>query len=125
MSSGARKKLFAGLAVAWTIGIALLAGSPTADVPGPIPHFDKILHFGAFALLSLLIAFSTPRRKFLWIVVLPGFYGLAIEVFQALTNYRKGEFSDLSADLIGCLLVYICYILYRKHGKNSSPGHRD
>jgi len=68
---------------------------------------DKLLHFLAFYLLSLLVDFAFPKTSFnaLKIFFLLG-YGIAIEIAQSFFPYRSCSFADIGADAAG-IAVYL------------------
>ncbi|MCC7407340.1 MAG: murein biosynthesis integral membrane protein MurJ [Phycisphaeraceae bacterium] len=99
------------LAVYWTV---LFIGThrPTADL-GPQPPLagmplDKYAHFGAFALLTLLLAYALPlgRRRglggqLLAAVGLAVGYGAIDELTQVLVTNRYTDWSDMLANVVG------------------------
>jgi VanZ family protein len=74
-----------------------------------VDHSDKLMHFGAFAVLAVLFfrAFSSARRSFnQWKVVCLTFFsssafGLVIEINQYFIAHRSAEVMDLVADILG------------------------
>lgn len=85
---------------------ALVSISVVATTNSEVPLIedinDKINHFAAFFILSLLVDFSWPETKFnvSKILLLLG-YGLAIEILQYFLPYRSFSLLDLSADAAG------------------------
>lgn len=67
---------------------------------GVFNWWDKAQHATAFATLCALGLLAYPMQ---WRVVLGGLlaYGACIEVAQAMTGWRYGEFGDLLADAVG------------------------
>ncbi len=70
-----------------------------------IPHFDKLLHFTAYALLTAgyLAIFPGKMAR----VAIPLFMfavGVGIEWLQGMTGYRSASLADAGADLLGILL---------------------
>lgn len=71
-----------------------------------IPHFDKYVHFGFFAVLVFCWRFyfgAAPR--FTWLLLVLAFcYGLGVEFIQHyLIVYRSFDVGDVVADLFGAL----------------------
>ena len=109
-------------AIIWGIAIIYLAVQPPPPQLPPFPLYDKLMHFGAFALLSVLL--SIPRYKYKrWVVVIwiPAIYGAAIEILQAQMAFREGDFFDWLADALGSLTAYGFIILYQKLRDNRKP----
>jgi VanZ family protein len=92
---------------------------PASKVPRlywlDIPHFDKIIHAGIFAVLCSLAYlwlshhFAKAEKLIAWmIVLLMAAYGVAIEFIQAaLIEGRSFEKLDIAADFTGCCLFLI------------------
>jgi VanZ family protein len=87
-----------------------------------IPHLDKIIHNIIFFSLSaslyiwLAAAFPPIKKKgvIVMILILVG-YGIAIEFIQDnLIEGRSFEIKDILADTSGCLIFFICYLIYRR-----------
>lgn len=104
-----------GLNIFWIAIIFALCAMPSEDIPDPgidIPHLDKVVHFGMFFIMSLLICYRYERpalNKIYGIAI--GFsliYGGSIEILQHYFFNRGGDVWDLLADVIGgttgCLL---------------------
>lgn len=82
---------------------------PSSAVPSTVS--DKILHFLAFYVLSLLVDFAFPKTRFgvPKISALVA-YGVLIEITQLFFSYRQGgSLGDLLANVAGifCYLVSI------------------
>lgn len=86
--------------------ISRLAVLPSSSV-NTAAFSDKVLHFLAFYLLSLLVDFAFPKTSFnaFKIVFLLG-YGIAIELVQSFFPYRSCSFADIVADSTG-IAVYL------------------
>lgn len=97
--------------IAWSLVIAYLCFAPADDfkkVNITIPHFDKVVHFGMFLILALLIAakdnpnqIKYPKYLLLFFAVL---YGGLIELAQYyITNTRSADWLDWGADIVGII----------------------
>lgn len=86
--------------------ISRLALLPSSSIV-PAAVSDKVLHFVAFYLLSLLVDFAFPKVSFnaVKIMFLLG-YGVAIELVQSFFPYRSCSFADIAADAAG-IAVYL------------------
>ena len=110
------------LAAFWTatVGVAVLALVP-ASTPLPSTGWDKSNHALAFFTLALLGSVCWPRSAVrVWIALV--IYGGAIEIAQALTPTRDGEWLDLVADSIGIALAALGYF---RSVPTSARGRRD
>lgn len=80
-----------------------------------IHFFDKIVHIGAYLLLTLswLLSYkkSATSLKNHFLIALAVFvYGIIIEVLQAtLTNYRQADMYDMFANLVGITLAFLFF----------------
>jgi len=82
----------------------VIAMRPAPDMEPAFSHQDKVMHLIAFAGLTLLGALGWPARLGR-IVVLMLAYGLAMELAQATTAHRQGDWVDWLADAAGILLA--------------------
>ncbi len=84
-----------------------------------IPHFDKLVHFTLFFVLTiLLISESNPLRRegkignktFYKAALLAAAYGLLTEVLQYYVfTSRSGSILDLVANLVGVAIAILSY----------------
>lgn len=91
--------------------LALLPSSPTLTEGVS----DKLLHFLAFYLLSLLVDFAFMKTSFnaLKICFLLG-YGITIEIAQSFFPYRSCSFADIAADTAGIALYLLTVPLLKR-----------
>lgn len=80
---------------------ALTLTPPGASGPG-MPGFDKLVHFLAFAALTMPMAY-TRRFPMMWIVLAGASYGGLIELIQPYVG-RSAEWGDWLADGLGAFL---------------------
>ncbi len=95
--------------------------SVDASLP-KIPHMDKLLHMGAYAVLGALVlrAFRGEkgiiiRRHIPLSILLATLYGLSDEIHQSFVPVRQADPLDLLADFIGStagVLLFHRLILY-------------
>lgn len=99
----------------WAVMVYLLSLVPLREVepllrPVSFPYGDKLVHFLAYALLSLLVIRGWHREKmppidlhaFVWLLCMV--FGIMIEIQQGLTPYRSFEGLDILADGAGALM---------------------
>jgi len=93
------------LLTAAVIAISYLA-TTSRHIPIAGDISDKINHFSAFFVLSLLVDFSFPDTGYNLAKALPLLgYGFAIEIVQYFLPHRSFSLYDLGVDAIG-LLAY-------------------
>lgn len=85
------------------------------------PYDDKVLHFGAYALLAFLSARDLSAEKPFWspakikiiTILFTCFYGLSDELHQSFVPERFASALDFIADcagsISGCLLYMTCF----------------
>lgn len=110
--------------IVWALVIFLLCALPGEDLPDPhlnIPHLDKIVHFGMFFIMSLLLIYLLIYRTSLSVkiiyalaILLVFIYGGTIEILQYHFFNRSGELWDLLADFGGGIAGCLCYPLSRR-----------
>lgn len=92
-----------------------LGTPPTPPALEGLLSLDKLIHAGAWALLTITGLWAwDARREDRWRVALVAFllavaYGLAIEVIQGVTRHRSQEWLDLLADAAGAGTVALLY----------------
>jgi VanZ family protein len=107
------------------VAIAVISWQATIQngiEPPPVMNGDKILHFFAFAALTLLVDYAFPQIRFGALkIILLILYGLTIEIVQSFLPYRSASAADLLTDIVG-IGAYALTIpllkrlhLYRKH----------
>lgn len=101
--------LFAVAAV-WTAWASLV---PVEALP-QVHAWDKLVHALNYALLVLLLlpSQSPPRTTVAgaWVFL----YGVAIELAQATTDYRHGDWQDALANLVGILAAGAAWRLFQR-----------
>jgi len=94
-------------AVAAFIGYYSLAGTPP-QAPTTGPLWDKQLHFAAYAVLGLSVAYATIDRplgeRVVLMLLCAGLYGVAIELIQGALPARYYGAGDMLANLLGAAL---------------------
>lgn len=103
--------------ISYSAMIFYVSGLPNLDVGIEIPHFDKVLHIGEYAVLGLLFAralqgtqktlsfFGVLSLTFLFIVV----FGIADEWRQMFVPGRDASSMDVLSDCIGGFIGVFLY----------------
>jgi VanZ family protein len=109
------RRLLAWLpAVAWAAVIFNL--SSQSRLPGPdAPGFDKVAHFGAYALLGWLLVRAADRSLLPLALgaVLGVLYGAADEIHQMYVPGRSPDVMDWVADAAGVIAATFVYTRLR------------
>ena len=86
----------------FVIFVLIFSLTPATEIQKAIFLSDKVIHFGAFLVLSFLMLtaykFSKPVLTSLLIL---GTFGLGIEFIQYFTPYSRFSIYDLAADIVG------------------------
>lgn len=78
-----------------------------------IENFDKLVHFGMFGLMTILL-FLAYKIKNLRLIYIPFLISLLIEILQGTITilHRGADFVDLMANLSGITIAYILITVY-------------
>lgn len=114
-------KLFALiLAVGYTIFITILSLISLKNIPKLGSSFDdKIYHFGAYALFTLVwynfFRNTSSKFKIVFSATIVLIYGIIVEVLQgAFTTYRTEDVADVLANSTGVLFAVVFIIMSKK-----------
>ncbi|MGA9521230.1 MAG: VanZ family protein [Myxococcaceae bacterium] len=95
--------------------------SSRSSLPAPrIVGFDKVAHFGEYAILGLLFSRAMggygvrPRRAVVITIGLCLLYGVSDEVHQMFTPRRQADPLDLVADVLGGSAGALTWYLLRR-----------
>ena len=110
--------------ILWVVIIFILCAMPSDDIPDPhwnIPHLDKVVHFGMYFVLSILLIFPLEEysclkqsRIYLIAILVALIYGGGIEILQANFFNRSGDVWDLGADVSGGIAGCLCYPIVKR-----------
>ncbi|MBW2568970.1 MAG: VanZ family protein [Deltaproteobacteria bacterium] len=96
--------------------IFIQSSYPSPETTPDLPHFDKLLHFFAYAVLGALFlrAFKTTQFKnninivIILSILASSFYGISDELHQYFVPFRNADIMDALADTIGSICgVYL------------------
>lgn len=129
-----KNRLLSGANIVWIAIIFILCAIPSEDIPDPglnIPHLDKVVHFGMFFVMSLLICYKCENQKRLNTKYIYGFavglsviYGGLIEILQHYFFNRGGDIWDLVADIAGGVAGCLAYPTVKKLEARFLKGKR-
>lgn len=110
--------------IVWALIIFILCAIPGEDIPNPglnIPHLDKVVHFGMFFIMSVLLAYVLEaktrlplRTIYLLAIATALVYGGAIELLQHYFFNRGGDVWDWLANILGGIAGCLCFPLSRR-----------
>jgi VanZ family protein len=117
----ARRKFLAWLpAMLWATAIFFLSAQPSLpDIAPRISNFDKVEHFGAYALLGLSVAYALRRgnartlpKTALLAILITSAYGASDEFHQRFVPNRSCDVWDWTADTVGGAFAIVIYAAY-------------
>ncbi len=96
---------------AFAIIVLILSSIPgSVTIRHSIEHLDKVGHFAAFFLLSILLLFAYKlTRPFLTTTLLMTLFGFSIELLHLYVPRRFFSMYDFAADLLGVVCALILY----------------
>ena len=84
----------------------------TQPVDTPLLSFDKVLHFGIYSFMNVLLLIAYNKNFSIWFLSITLFvYGILIEVIQNQTTYRAAELGDILANFFG-VLIGVTFSIY-------------
>lgn len=113
-------------ATAWYILIliaSLISASNYSAIDVPIMGVDKIVHFGLYFILSVLVCWgiyklnvlNSKKRIAVYSAILCGFCGFIVEILQStMTTTRSFDFYDIVANIFGCSVGSVIFIFLNK-----------
>jgi len=109
-----KKKYYKVLFFITAFVVFVLAIVPNDQIKLDIDNADKIKHFTAFFILSLLLnrASSTIAHRLRNMGALLGF-GIFIEVVQLFSPVRESSIEDIIADSVGILVFQLLLSMFR------------
>ena len=102
--------------------MSYLGTIPTEPSDAP-KYFDKVLHFGAFAVLTGLAILALPRTKLWPLIIGVTFYGVALEIVQGMMSLgRTASPFDVLANIAGTIFIILLWTKW-VHYRRASRSH--
>lgn len=106
-------------AVIWSVVISVLCLLPKSDLPSDgwfidIPHFDKWVHVGLFAVFFATLFYADSKRWFIHILICLALGGLVEIIQEAMQMGRSAEWLDFFADAIGATFAAFFALIVRR-----------
>jgi len=120
------------LALAWMAYIFYLSHQPSLDLPQLFPNQDKVMHFGAYAVLGVFLLGALPmaltgfgNAQIVFATLLASLYGISDEFHQSFVPGRSPDVLDWLADTSGALtatllLAWLSRRLLRKNTQSAT-----
>lgn len=81
--------------------------------PNTQHHIDKLMHFGAYFIMSIIPAMICRKPALVFIAVLLCIVGIGTEIGQLFVPERSGTLGDVAANLSGVLVGTLCGVFYQ------------
>ena len=117
--------------ILWSLVILWLISIPGGNIPKTpflsIPHFDKLVHFGIFAVFAFLLNYglskqssvSCQKHQYNISLLIGVIYSGGTELLQYMFIVgRFGEIWDFAANMAGCCVGLLVF----KHGRKYFPA---
>jgi len=119
-TSNINKLSFFWKPILWLALICYALFIPAQELPVKplfkIPHFDKMVHFGLFFVLCILLLRPFKRLKFKYYIIAPlisiVFSGILEFSQQMLSKSRSSDIYDFMANTLGILAAILFYFLF-------------
>ncbi|HEX2189820.1 MAG TPA: VanZ family protein [Longimicrobiaceae bacterium] len=110
-------------AVLWAAAIFVVSARPSVSIPS-FRGADKLLHFGAYALLGFLLAHGAAASGLRpgWAVALGWLYGASDELHQGFVPGRSMDPADWAADALGVLAGVFAYSRFQAWHRGRTPA---
>lgn len=110
-------------AVLWAAAIYAVSDRPSVSIPS-FWSADKVLHFGAYALLGFFLAHavSASGAQPRWAVPLGWLYGASDELHQSFVPGRSMDPADWAADALGVLAGTFAYTRFQAWRRGRTPA---
>lgn len=95
----------------FAVTVLILSAMPgSVTIRHSIEHLDKLGHFAAFFILSILLLFAYKLTKpFLTTALIMALFGFSIELLHLYVPRRVFSMYDFAADLLGVVAALIIY----------------
>ena len=108
--------IFGRIGLSAFVAFGILAVVQPEYMPRAEPPFDKLLHFGLFALATLFGVISVRDHRIAFLIAgLILCAGVAIEIIQAALPGRSAEMMDAGANALGALAVLAPYYFMKRN----------
>ncbi|MEO5776317.1 MAG: VanZ family protein [Flavobacterium sp.] len=123
------KKAILGLAIGWTVLIAVLCLVRFTDLPSfGVSGADKYVHFTLHFVFTMLWGFYlwlNPNEmtitKIVRVVIISLCYGILIEILQeAFTTTRHADIFDVLANGTGATIALVLFVLIKKRKQQTT-----
>ncbi len=92
------------------VAFLFYASAKPAGLPFISPPWDKLVHFGYYAVLTILLIVAAGGRGVLIAALVVIGVGAADELFQSTVPQRTADWLDFAADIVGALVAAAVFV---------------
>jgi len=96
-------RFISGALYALMVAALFYASAKPAGLPHILPPWDKLVHFGYYAVLTVLLLVAAGGRGALIAALVVIGVGAADELYQSTVPQRQADWLDWAADIAGAL----------------------
>ncbi|MGB8437234.1 MAG: VanZ family protein [Burkholderiales bacterium] len=119
-----RTSLRAACSILFVAMVAALfyASAKPAGLPLIAPPLDKLVHFGYYAVLTMLLIVAAGGRGVLIAALVVIGVGAADELFQSTVPQRTADWLDFAADIVGALVAAAAFVWLARRARYLSAA---
>jgi len=102
-------RISSGILYALMVAFLFYASAKPAGLPFIPPPLDKLVHFGYYAVLTVLLIVAAGGRGVLIAALVVIGVGAADELYQSTVPQRQADWLDFAADIAGALLAAVLF----------------
>jgi VanZ family protein len=127
VAAGVRPKrplrILSGVLSSLMVAFLFYASAKPAGLPFISPPWDKLVHFGYYAVLTVLLIVAAGGRGVLIAALVVIGVGAADELFQSTVPQRTADWLDFAADIVGALVAAAVFVwMARRAGYSSADS---
>lgn len=103
-------RILSGIVFATMVAALFYASARPAGLPFVVPPWDKLVHFGYYAALTVLLIVAAGGRGVPIAALVVIGVGAADELFQSTVPQRHADWLDFAADIVGALAAAVFFV---------------
>jgi VanZ family protein len=113
-------RILSGILFALMVAALFYASAKPAGLPLIPPPWDKSVHFGYYAVLTILLIIALGARGVLIAALVVIGVGAADELYQSTVPQRQADWVDFAADIVGALVAAAVFAWVARRARYSS-----
>jgi VanZ family protein len=103
-------RILSGILYALMVAALFYASAKPAGLPFIPPPLDKLVHFGYYAVLTILLIVAAGGRGVLIAALVVIGVGAADELYQSTVPQRTADWLDFAADIVGAVVAAAVFV---------------